>query len=670
MLNGGNNALYSTWDGATLSSGQNLILPDAVWTYVAMVVEPTRISMYMKPFGGAMTSSVRTGTVNARTLDNDFFIGRDNSSGGGEPYGRRFKGQLDNFRLYGRALSQAEIAILATSLYNPTFKNGFNLPAGEELKPYVGSLKDSAEDKDEGEVLIFEKVSGPAWLAVSKEGVLSGTPAEGTTGMTDFRVRVTDRSGASTEGGFTIMVNPRGLSEREAWRKEHFGSFQNQGEGKDSADPDGDGLANLFEYAMGSHPKKADAAGGLTVSLSGDDLIVTYTRSTAAPGVAMSVKVKGDSGKGMDKGWADSVDAKTTTFPPRRRLQSGGGAGGCAHRRPQGMMVCLEAEGLMTPAVGMRDTFLATRSDTAVAPAFMREPVYEGQVISATANTVTVGGALALPKGVHCLRFGPAPVGKMNAHEGRTVMIASATESTLTLKTDGMDLSAIPVGTTVRVVPEWTLATLFSRDQSGSAFVASPTTQLLKTLILLPDYAGARVNRSAAAVFYFSNGAWRRSGAKASDDAGDTVIPSNTGVTVRHSGDEALKLRVCGHVDAGKLTRRFPAVTHPAGRDHFVSTGRPMAVTLAELGLVESGAFAKSLSTAEPSDRLIVAGPAAKDSDKRTTKVYYHHNGAWRLMGEDPLKSFDATPIEPDAPFLLRRRSSAQADWTNTLKQN
>ena len=45
----------------------------------------------------------------------------------------------------------------------------------------------------------------------------------------------------------------------QMWRYEHFGILDNDAEAADGADPDGDGVTNLTEFAFGLHPLKPDA---------------------------------------------------------------------------------------------------------------------------------------------------------------------------------------------------------------------------------------------------------------------------------------------------------------------------------------------------------------------------------------------------------------------------
>ena len=53
-----------------------------------------------------------------------------------------------------------------------------------------------------------------------------------------------------TEPAFTFTT----LTLLEAWRQQYFGTTANSGSAADTADPDGDGNANLFEYLAGLVP--------------------------------------------------------------------------------------------------------------------------------------------------------------------------------------------------------------------------------------------------------------------------------------------------------------------------------------------------------------------------------------------------------------------------------
>lgn len=78
---------------------------------------------------------------------------------------------------------------------------------GIELRSYVGnSLTVYADDADGINTAVFSKDSGPNWLSVANNGVLSGTPGDSDVGENTFTVRVTDDGGLYDTAQMTIQV--------------------------------------------------------------------------------------------------------------------------------------------------------------------------------------------------------------------------------------------------------------------------------------------------------------------------------------------------------------------------------------------------------------------------------------------------------------------------------
>lgn len=93
---------------------------------------------------------------------------------------------------------------------------------------------------------------------------------------------------ASNDAGdnpFVINLSGTGQqTPQQSWRETHFGSSSNTGDAADDADPDGDGIPNLLEFALGLTPKEANNSPTTldTSGLSGGTLIYNYTRSKTA----------------------------------------------------------------------------------------------------------------------------------------------------------------------------------------------------------------------------------------------------------------------------------------------------------------------------------------------------------------------------------------------------
>lgn len=98
------NDLGYHWDGPVQNWRWNsgLVPPENTWTFVALVIEPTKATMYMNS-GGSFRSAVNYAThfpINFTTA----YVGWEPSRAT-----RHFLGSIDDARVYDRALSQAEL---------------------------------------------------------------------------------------------------------------------------------------------------------------------------------------------------------------------------------------------------------------------------------------------------------------------------------------------------------------------------------------------------------------------------------------------------------------------------------------------------------------------------------------------------------------------------------
>jgi hypothetical protein len=76
------------------------------------------------------------------------------------------------------------------------------------------------------------------------------------------------------------------------WQQVHFPSHQ-AGAASNSAataDPDGDGRSNFFEYTTGSNPTAHDAAAPFNSQIDGGYMAFTYTRRIGATDAVFTVK--------------------------------------------------------------------------------------------------------------------------------------------------------------------------------------------------------------------------------------------------------------------------------------------------------------------------------------------------------------------------------------------
>ena len=97
--------------------------------------------------------------------------------------------------------------------------------------------------------------------------------------------------------GFEVIATIT-RTHQELWRFANFGSYASDASAADSADPDGDGLSNLMEYALGTGPNSSGVM-PTVLALNGASLEYTYTRSTAAKDNGVTYQIE----------WSDTLAA-------------------------------------------------------------------------------------------------------------------------------------------------------------------------------------------------------------------------------------------------------------------------------------------------------------------------------------------------------------------------
>jgi hypothetical protein len=142
----------------------------------------------------------------------------------------------------------------------------------------------TATDPD-GHSITFSKVAGPSWLSVASNGAVSGTPAETDTGSFTVTIRATDNGSpnATRDQSYTLTVR----ATFAGWKNLHFTLPAENAIADAAADPDGDGLPNLFEYALRKNPRIADASPPPVPAFDGSDrLTVSVPVRDDAPGLS------------------------------------------------------------------------------------------------------------------------------------------------------------------------------------------------------------------------------------------------------------------------------------------------------------------------------------------------------------------------------------------------
>lgn len=129
---------------------------------------------------------------------------------------------------------------------------------------------------------------------------------------------ISDTNYIGTQGG-TLVIQGQSSS---SWKTQHFTSGQiSAGLSADNADPDGDGLENLAEYAMGSDPLVRNTPPQPTVDANGLTLI--FTRPKALPDVIYSAESTDSFGSWSPVTLEVISDGPVQTVRARDTLSSG-----------------------------------------------------------------------------------------------------------------------------------------------------------------------------------------------------------------------------------------------------------------------------------------------------------------------------------------------------------
>jgi chitodextrinase len=93
----------------------------------------------------------------------------------------------------------------------------------------------------------------------------------------DAAVLTFDELRIGTSKAAVLPVAAPVLTAIETWRDDYFGQTDNTGDAADDADPDGDGIVNLLEYALGSEPDSSASRPDVTSQILDLKLQITFT---------------------------------------------------------------------------------------------------------------------------------------------------------------------------------------------------------------------------------------------------------------------------------------------------------------------------------------------------------------------------------------------------------
>ena len=330
-----------------------------------------------------------------------------------------------------------------------------------------------------------------------------------------------------------------------------------------------------------------------------------------------------------------------------------------------------------TDPVGVFNFTALGASDTFISLPLHRPTVFQGTVSTVSGNTVTVSGSpawtvnqFAYAAGTQSNYYYAQFAG--GAKEGLYFTVTSNTDASITVSLSGDTLAAVAAGDAVRIIPYWSLNTVFP---AGAGFKPSPSFTPVST-ILFPDHGTAGVNLSPATQYFYYSGAafggagWRQVGGAAIQKFDDQPILPDSYFIVRHTTTGDVTFSVSGEVQVHNFKSYLSVLSANTMQDNAVALNLPTAMTLTQSNLVQSGSFAPSTSFT-PVDTLLVFDNTVTGFDKAASEQYFYYSGAafggagWRKVGGTATAIYDTTAIfQPGRGYIIRKGAVATPQST------
>jgi Verrucomicrobium spinosum paralogous family TIGR02597 len=331
----------------------------------------------------------------------------------------------------------------------------------------------------------------------------------------------------------------------------------------------------------------------------------------------------------------------------------------------------LNAQSVTTTPVGAVNVSALANSETFLSVPLSRPAVFTGTVAGVSGNVITVSGAPAWATNVFAKNLPAQPNTyyvrlRSGSLGGQYFTISANSANTLTVDSNGLDLSLVGADEKLEIAPYWTLGSLFPAANAGSAFVASATTFSRQTELYFPNLSYNGINPPTDETFFFYNGAWRKVGADAAVAYDDRVVLPDMFFRLRNRAS-ATNLTIVGQVESGPVGTVINKGTIKL--DNIVAIPFPTDVTLANSGLISSGAFQASSSAFSRSDELLVYSDDTPGLNRPSVATYYYLNSAWRKVGEAATTDFSNDKVFKAAKGVVIRKAAGVATsqlWTYT----
>ena len=312
-------------------------------------------------------------------------------------------------------------------------------------------------------------------------------------------------------------------------------------------------------------------------------------------------------------------------------------------------------------------TFTAADSvDTKFGLPMERPALLATTVDSVTSGTLTVSVDASAASDSHYVQFSNGSLA------GQWYQVSSSTATSITVAEDLETLGAA-TGDSFRVIPFWTLSTLFGTDFPVSTDIFTPVAQVLGN-----DVLSVGVNKAPNSNYAYHDGSgfiigagWYDVNSPFAGSADDQILAPNTFITIRNLSGSAVSLVLPGAVPTVALSVGITSDVASAN-DNLVFNPYPAAIELSLSSLTDVVDVSTDIFT--PLTQVVVY-ESFSGLNPSPTANYAYHDGSGFIIGagwydvNSPFAgSADTVTIPQGGAFIIRKGAGTPSGyWTASL---
>lgn len=282
-------------------NAQNLEAPSSVqlttgtWSHVAVTLSGNTATMYINGTAVATSTTMtnRPSGLGGTTVNS---LGKSSSA---DPY---FDGAIDEFRLYGTALTAGEITALFYAATPPAAPTGLTATAAAGQV----TLGWTAAPGATGYTVKRATTSGGTYATIATPTTVAYTDSGLTNGTTYYYV-VTS-VGEAGQGGTSSEVSALPVQTYAQWLSAAFSGQTDTAVIGATADPDSDGYSNVVEYFIAGIASVTTPPGLITAALdSSGNIVLTFRKSKNLSGLSYQIQKSTDLVTWTDTGLQGTV---------------------------------------------------------------------------------------------------------------------------------------------------------------------------------------------------------------------------------------------------------------------------------------------------------------------------------------------------------------------------